>query len=269
MNCEYLKELLPEYWDSLLDEVRSREVSAHLAGCPECRAEGSRLKALWFRLGAIPEESPALEARDRFEAMLSRYEKQERDKRSLSFSSFADFIETWWPRRTAAQMAISAGCLAIGILLGYAITVDVQGSREAARLRTEVSATRQLVALSLLRQQAATDRLKGIDWSSQIARPEPQVVRALVETVNYDDTVNVRLAAVDALRRLNKEPAIQSELAAALQRQDSPMVQIALIDALSEVRSPTVHSAIVRLQAGGSVNPVVRSHARAVLETMR
>ena len=64
------------------------------------------------------------------------------------------------------------------------------------------------------------------------------MVNALLETVNYDDTVDVRLAAVDALRRLSTEAEVRARLASALDRQDSPLVQIALIDALSDSRSP-------------------------------
>ena len=122
-------------------------------------------------------------------------------------SRFDAFLENWWPKRPAAQMACALATLVVGLLAGHALTVDVQRSREVARLQEEVGSTRQLVALSMMRQQSASDRLKGVDWSDQIPRPEPQVVNALLETVNYDDAVDVRLAAVDALRRLSTEAA--------------------------------------------------------------
>ncbi len=95
--------------------------------------------------------------------------------------------------------------------------------------------------------------------------PEPQVVNALLETVNYDDTVDVRLAAVDALRRLSVEPAVCSQMASALGRQDSPLVQIALIDAIADHRTPEVVAAIRAIANLQSINPAVRTHAQAVL----
>jgi predicted anti-sigma-YlaC factor YlaD len=43
MNCEQASEFLPEYWDSVLDEIPRRELEAHLAVCPSCRSEAARL----------------------------------------------------------------------------------------------------------------------------------------------------------------------------------------------------------------------------------
>jgi anti-sigma factor RsiW len=263
MNCEQAAEFLPEFWDSALDEIPRRELEAHLAACPSCRSEAARLKAFWLRLGAIPDEVPTAAARGRFEALLSDYE------RAVRRSRFDAFFENWWPRRPAAQMACAMATLVVGLLAGHALTVDVQRGREVARLQEEIGSTRQLVALSMLRQQSASDRLKGVDWSGQIPRPEPQVVNALLETVNYDDAVDVRLAAVDALRRLSTEAAVRSRMASSLDRQDSPLVQIALIDALADSRSPEVLSAIRRVADLKSINPAVRSHAHSVVERMQ
>jgi hypothetical protein len=262
MNCEQASEYLPEYWDSVLDEIPRRELEAHLASCASCRSEAARLKTFWMRLGAIPEEAPSAAARGRFEALLSDY------KTAVRRGRWETWWSNWWPQRPAAQMACAMATLVVGLLAGHALTVDVQRTREVSRLQDEVTSTRQLVALSLMHQDSASDRLKGVDWSGRIARPEPQVVNALLETVNYDDTVDVRLAAVDALRRLSTESTVRSQLASALSRQDSPLVQIALIDALADSRTPEVLSAIQRLAALPSINPAVRSHAQAVLTQM-
>jgi hypothetical protein len=263
MNCEQASEFLPEYWDSALDEVPRRELEVHLATCPACRSEAARLKTFWMRLGAIPDEAPDASARGRFEALLADYQHAVRRSR------FDMFWENWWPRRPAAQLACSLGMLAIGLLIGHTLTVDVQRGREVASLQEEIGSTRQLVALSLLQEQSASERLKGVDYSYRIPRPEPQVVNALLETVNYDDTVDVRLAAVDALRRLSTEEDVRARMARALDRQDSPLVQVALIDALSDSRSPEAQAAIRRVAALPSINPAVRAHAESVMEKMK
>lgn len=263
MNCEQTSEFLPEYWDSTLDAIPRRELEAHLASCPACRSEAARLMAFWMRLGAIPDEVPNAAARGRFEALLSDYQRAARPSRLDAF------LENWWPKRPAAQLACSMGMLLVGLLAGHALTVDVQRNGEIAKLQDEIGSTRQLVALSLMREQSASERLKGVDWSERIPRPEPQVVNALLETVNYDDTVDVRLAAVDALRRLSTEAEVRARLASALDRQDSPLVQIALIDALSDSRSPQALASIRRVAESRTVNSAVRSHAEAVVERMQ
>lgn len=39
MDCSQIRDLLPDYSVKILDGRAHREVDAHLAGCPECRAE--------------------------------------------------------------------------------------------------------------------------------------------------------------------------------------------------------------------------------------
>jgi hypothetical protein len=263
MNCEQIKEFLPEYWDGTLDQVPRAALDAHLGTCPGCRNEAKRLKTFWLSLGAIPEEQPDPAGRSRIEAILAEHRRQLRRNR------WDDFFAAWWPQRPAAQAALAASCLLVGLLAGHAVTLDRERGGEVARLREEVTTTRQLVALSLMRQPLATDRLKGVDWTTQVARPEPQLVNALLETVNYDDTVDVRLAAVDALHRISRQSRIEPALLSALDRQDSPLVQIALMDALADHRTPAVREAIRRLENNPSVNPAVRSHAVTILEQMR
>jgi hypothetical protein len=263
MNCEQASEFLPEYWESALDEIPRRELQAHLQSCAACREEAARLKAFWLRLGAIPDEAPDAAARGRFEDMLADY------RRAVRPGRFDRFLETWWPRRPAAQLACAMGMLVVGLLAGHALTLDIQGRGEVARLREEIGSTRQLVALSLLRDSSASERLKGVDWSDRLAHPEPQVVNALFETVNYDDTVDVRLAAVDALRRLSSETYVRERMAGALSRQESPLVQIALIDALSDSRTPQAMDAIRRVAELKNVDPTVRQRARSVMEKMQ
>ncbi len=65
---------------------------------------------------------------------------------------------------------------------------------------------RQLVALSLMQQQNASDRLRGVNYTYRVEPDDPQVLSALLTTVNHDPSVNVRLAAVDALRKFTDGP---------------------------------------------------------------
>ena len=59
-----------------------------------------------------------------------------------------------------------------------------------------------MFALSLLQQQSASDRLRGVSYSYQMDKGDVQIREALLETLNSDSSVDVRLAAVDALRRM-------------------------------------------------------------------
>jgi hypothetical protein len=100
-----------------------------------------------------------------------------------------------------------------------------------------------------------------VDWSYRVTQPDQQVLAALLETVRYDTSVDVRLAAVDALRRYAGEPLVRSGLLEALGGAQSPLVQIALIDLMVETRDRQSIGALRRLKADQAVNEAVRERA--------
>src|ERR1043165_9398022 len=93
-----------------------------------------------------------------------------------------------------------------------------------------------MVALSLMQQQSATDRLKGVSWSYRLQEPSADVLHALLDTLMHDSNVNVRLATVDALRQFGNQPVVRRGLVDAMARQESPMVEISLIDLAVDLR---------------------------------
>ena len=89
----------------------------------------------------------------------------------------------------------------------------------------------RLLALSLLAQDSASARLKGVSLGERTGG-DHEVTQALLATLNDDPSVNVRLAAVDALARFADRPAVADGLVESLPRQTSPLVQLALVDAV-------------------------------------
>src|SRR5579864_4091892 len=162
MKCDEVREQLPDYWTGAMDEIMRPEIEAHFAVCATCRAEAQTLGAIWKKLGAIPEERPGRDMRVRFEATLEAYVQGLRQaERGPSTRQKVDrWLEGWWPRQPAFQFGFAVVFLAIGLLAGYSFTRTSQGGGEVAQLREEVRHTRQLVAISLLQQQSASERLK-------------------------------------------------------------------------------------------------------------
>jgi hypothetical protein len=135
-------------------------------------------------------------------------------------------------------------------------------SPELAELRSELSDTRQMVALSLMQQQSATDRLKGVNWSYRLQEPSADVMRALLDTLMHDSNVNVRLATVDALRQFGKQPVVRRGLIEAMTRQESPMVQIALIDLAVDLHEKESIGTLRELTQDQNLDPAVRDRAQ-------
>ena len=143
-----------------------------------------------------------------------------------------------WAHSPAFRLAWSAALLVVGSR-GVGAGQWLGGATAAsdlAGLQDEVHHMRQLVTLSLLQQQSASERLRGVDYSYRVDQSDTQVLAALLHAVNHDPNVNVRLAAVDALRKFAGNPAVSGSLDQSLVKQDSPMVQLALIDFMVDAR---------------------------------
>jgi hypothetical protein len=273
MSCDSLKERLADYWAGNLGDSVVAEIETHLRQCAACKAEAESLGTIWAKLGEIPDEHPSPALRTRFEATLDEFRREadiHRLKPVLPLKPVPPWLDQWWPKRPILQFALSMACLAFGLLIGHALTVDLRGNAtEVSRLQEEVRSTRQLVALTLLQQQSASERLKGVDFSYRIPQPEPEVLSALLQTVDNDQNVNVRLAAVDALHRSSNNDMVRRGLVEALPKQQSPMVQMALIEAVTDLHEKDAAGMLQKVAEDPHANQAVRQRAEWALQQLR
>jgi hypothetical protein len=215
------------------------------------------LRDLWGTLGALPEEDPSLAMRARFYDSLRAWRQREGERRKAF----------WWIRLPAFQAASAVALLVIGLATGY--FMRGRDTSEVSQLRGEVYNMRQLVALSLLQQQNASDRLRGVNYAYRVEQSDPQVLSALLTTLDHDSSVNVRLAAVDAVRNFTDNPIGRKGLVQALAKQDSPLVQIAILDQIVELHEKSAVSGIQFLLSSQDLNPDVRQRAQWALKQLQ
>jgi hypothetical protein len=237
------------------------KLKCHFEGCAACRQEAEGLESLWTKLDSLPPPEPPPQMRDRCYAALGAYGEgfsaaSSRERHKASFA--------WFPMGVAAALMIGLG-------LGYAISSQKGGheSSEIAQLRGEVNGMRELVALSLLRQQSASERLRGVSWANQVESSDVQVLAALLDSVNHDPNVNVRLAAADALRTFAMTSATRTEIAKAIVPQSAPLVQIALIDLIVDLKDSAAVSELRHVAGNRSLNPSVRERAAWAVERLQ
>jgi hypothetical protein len=258
MKCEQIAEFLPDYLQASLLPEQSQIVEQHLASCAGC----SEVVLLWQKLGALPEEEPSAESRQRFEAMLHAYQTG-RGERPEAEKGASLWSVLQWFRSPVGAVAWSLALLVMGAFVG----VQLGGKKseptpDLAALRSELTSMRQLVALSMLQQQSASQRLEGVTWTRSEEQLDPQVLSALTHTLRYDPSVDVRLAALDALSRHAKgQPQLRQNVVDALQEQQSPLVQVAVIDQLVEWRDRAAAQPLEKLRKSPNLNPTVRQRA--------
>lgn len=128
---------------------------------------------------------------------------------------------------------------------------------------------RQLVALSLLQQQSASERLRGVSWAYRAEPSDSEVLRALLDRVNGDSNVNVRLAAVDALHAFGSSVAARKAVLGSLEKQDAPLVQVAIVDLLVDLNEREAEPALQRMVQNVSTDAGVRQRAQWALEKLQ
>ena len=258
MKCEDAKLMLADYWTRDLRGADELALEAHLAECSVCRDETPRLQAVWRDLALIPVDEPGPQLRGRFYEALGAYREgaQSNGRRR-------------WQWTPAWQMAAAAALLVAGIGIGYGVRSDRTG-QQVSELREEVSGMRQMVALSLLQQQSASERLRGVGYAYRSEPSDTEVLSALVSAVNDDTNINVRLAAVDALHTFSGSPVARKAVLDALPKQNmEPLVQVALIDFLVDMKERQAAEGLRRLTEDGGVNDGVKERARWALTKLQ
>ncbi len=261
MKCEETGELLPDYLQGRLGTDQAAKVEKHLAECAACGEEA----ALWKNLALLPEEQPSPALESRFKAMLESYQEGRWERTSLeSEKRKTPAPMLWglgnWRQLPAAGIVWAVLFLACGYFIGKHADrgSDAAAQAQINEMRSELVATRQMVALSMLQQQSPSQRLEGVSWTTRLPEPDPKVIGALMHTVRFDSNVDVRLAALDALSRYADRPEVRQDLVDVLQSTQSPMVQVALIDLLVDLHDKSAVPQFRKFQQDPNVNPTVK-----------
>lgn len=158
-----------------------------------------------------------------------------------------------WSRRVAASMALLAG----GFVGGLLYTHQRAPSGETAPAVT----MKKVLAFEAMPRTSASERIQAVNQSYRLAQTDQELTQLLINTLNFDDNVNVRLAACQALLRLEEAPTVREALIQSLKIQTDPHVQIALIEALVALREQRAMAEMQRLAENQRALDVVRLKA--------
>ncbi len=250
MSCEEGAQRLALYLDGTLDRDTRRRFELHLNSCAECR----EALDLWTRLDTLPEPAPGPALRRGFERALTA---EVRPRVRLT-------TVPWFAWAAAAMVLVG-----IGWLVGRHQAAAPAPPSELTALRQEVGSLRSMVAMSLLAQESASARLKGISYAERLPAGSQDVTGALVAALRFDSNVNVRLAACEALRSYRADTSVRRAFVDALGAEESPMVKVTLIDTLAEFGDRDSVRPLLRLRSSGGENSVVRERAARALDQMK
>ncbi|HXW62034.1 MAG TPA: zf-HC2 domain-containing protein [Candidatus Acidoferrales bacterium] len=269
MDCDRAAKLLPDYWQGALEARDAEFFIGHLKMCASCRETA----ALGESLAQLPQEQPSPALREHFQAMLDAYQqgRQEASHFAARESGPSPWGSSWmWRRPTVAMGAVALLLVVLGFMAGRSLnSADANHSQqELAAMQMELTNMRQLVVLSMLQQDSASQRLQGVTWSTRQPKADPMILGALLHTLRYDSSVDVRLAALDALSRYPDQTQVRQGLTEALESRQSPLVQFELIDLLVTWRDGSALDQLRKIEQDKSVDPAVRERARRAIDQL-
>jgi hypothetical protein len=260
---EHILNQLPDYLLGAVSATEKTKIETHVKSCASCRREFTTMNRMWSELGLLPAEHPTAKMRTQFYAELNR-RKAELERRHAPEHRFLDrlnaLIERLWPKQPAVQFAMALMFMLVGYVVGFRIDggPGLNGNGELAELRTEMQTMQRMVAMTLLKTQSASERIKGVNWTERINQPDTEVLAALFQTLNYDQNVNVRLAALEALTRFYDRDEVRGGLIESLPKQSSPLIQLAMLDVFVEARDTEAVPTFKTLLQKESLNETVR-----------
>ncbi len=275
MNCERTKAELVDYLSRQLSETEHAALTAHLAGCANCRAELQAVQRVWQSLGqvqaVVPEPGP--QVRPAFYAMLASYKGTLEETPDESAKGFWQWLRELQLPPPARRLAYGLCLLGLGAGGGYWLgnggSKPAAADQQLAALAAEVGEMRQVMLLALIENPSATERLRAVNSTKELAGgADARVVEALLSTLDHDPNVNVRLATLEALAPLAQDPTVRLGLVHALAQQESPLVQAALADVMVQLQERRSVAPLRRLLKQANLDESVKSKIEASINTL-
>jgi hypothetical protein len=268
MNCEKGNELLAGWMDDQLTEAGRAERETHLAGCAECRQQVEANRRLWVSMGGVPVPQPSDKMQVRFDAMLDTYKQEELSR----VPGVLFYLRQLFAVRPGFTWAYSVILIVVGVGVGYLLNrgfgaAPAAGSdkQQLQVLSTQVHEMREMVLLALLENPSASERIRGVSYTSEISKVNRNVINALLSTLNNDPNSNVRLMTLEALTHYADDPAVREGLVQSILQQDSPLVQAALADVMLKLQEKKAVVPFKELLHQKDLNEMVRMKIRQTL----
>lgn len=227
MEKNKIEEIVTKYNEGVADPAEILQIEQLIESGAIQLHQLQELTLLDEQLIKLNDPKPSINLDDKFYSSL-KAEKKRAKSESFSFN-FSDW------NILAPRLAFGLALIILGFLGGYLLQRP-SSSGEVKQLTQEVSDLKEMMMLSLLEKESATDRLKAVSLSTEINQVSKKVTAALFKTLNEDENANVRLAALEALTSYSKDSEVRKELIKSISIQDSPLVQVALAELMVAIQ---------------------------------
>ena len=259
MEQERIEELIIKYNEGQADPAEVKLIEQLLE---EGKIELYQLRELSLLEEQVMEMKspvPSADLDDNFYLMLKTMKAK---NKGFSWGSFFS-----WPE-LAPRLAFASVTLVLGFLGGYLLFPSPSSNLQVTELKKEVVEMKEMMMLSLLEKESATDRLKAVSLTSEMTNVSVKVTNALLQTLNNDENLNVRLEALEALKPFVRDSRIRAELVRSISKQDSPLVLVALAELMEELQEKSSVKELQKAMKSDKTPQEVKKRIEESIKTM-
>ena len=268
MQCDKIQKQFYGLEAGELTPEETHKVREHINSCESCAKEFKTFQHIWLKVAEMPQQEPSERLAVNFKSMLAAY--QQGLAATLlpepGWSAIRESLGKLFPK-SAVRLAFSMALVLIGFGLGVFYNTGTVNRQQVQQLSEELDDMRELVMLSMLKQESSVDRLQGVQWSQQLEHPKPEIREALQRTLKTDPNTNVRLAALQALQPYAHDATVRRNIVNSFYEQKSPLVQIQIVDFIKQSEDRPAEL-LKLLEQDNNVNRAVRQHIKWTIGTL-
>jgi len=251
MEREKLEGLLIDYIDGKLNEADKKSVEQELIQNAESYKLYEQLREVMNAMEGTKTLEPSKDLKNSFNQLLeSEINQQTKTKVILFQPAFY-------------KVAAAVAFLIMAVTAGYWINKNLEQQRELAALKEQVEENKRMMLAMINNEQSASQRIMGVSVAYELSKPDNEIVKVLVQTMNGDPNTNVRMAALEALSKFHAEPSVRLALIRSLSVQKDPVVQIALIQLMVVMKEKGVIKDLERMTKEAGTMKAVKVEALA------
>ncbi|TAH20735.1 MAG: HEAT repeat domain-containing protein [Cytophagales bacterium] len=167
------------------------------------------------------------------------------------------------------KVAYSLVLLVLGVAGGYFFSPSKNYDEQMSQLSSEVQSMKEMMMLTLLEQKSPSERLKAVSLTNELDDVNDKVINALLQTLDNDENMNVRLAAVEALYNFKENPKAREGLIKSVSKQESPLLQLALVEVIIALQDKKNLPVLQELIKKKDLNESVKTKAENGIEFLQ
>ncbi len=230
MDCNNIEQQIVDFIDGQLSTEETLKIEDHIDSCETCKLLHDETKQLFQAFENVEEHTPSDNLRKGFYELLEE-EKQFTDTKVVNLIK----EEKEFPWKRAFQVAASIVLVFSGYFLGSHNTQQ-NANQEISALQQQTVELKEDMMLAMIENQSPSKRIQAVSFTESFVKPDAKILEALIERMQYDGNVNVRLAAAEALSEFPESNIVKDAFIKALTTQKNPSLQIAIIQFLVKIQ---------------------------------